>query len=387
MFDPLSTIGTGRRRGEQEAVSHAIGTDAPMPISADQIPERVAKQWARRLKDTLTTLNLTSGITLSQAQHCVARQLGYADWHAYQATAEKSSSPTPVEAPRTQLDAMEVSPRNVPDDGVSLFTRDTLIQALGRERGLSPMQAYDLMVDLYHKGLLTYPRTSHATLPSFRYQYVVMDAKDIARALPECRAIASRAHWENAPPSLWNDTHEHHGILPLGAELFTQDETLTPDERWTWETVARRYLSRFVPPAGQSVLYTHVFMDQVEPLMRAWLTEAPDEAGLQHFQAWLDSMAQLKRVPHATAYCVRLRVDHRLHVHVDCAVEREDRKRDGSSVGYPYAGPIPGLAAWLQRWRQTPPTGDKMAFRWGPFVDSRRPLRSGEHEVQFLFHP
>lgn len=54
-----------------------------MPISRDKIPLRTAKQWAKRIHHHLKDESQPSLMTCQQA---LARALGFAHWHALQAT-------------------------------------------------------------------------------------------------------------------------------------------------------------------------------------------------------------------------------------------------------------------------------------------------------------
>jgi hypothetical protein len=342
-----------------------------MPISADQIPERVAKQWARRLKDTLDNQGLAPGITLAQAQHCIARQLGYADWHAYQSQPPSSKKETGASGPTPALPSVE-------DDGVSLFTKATLLQVLVRDRELTPEMALHVMVELYSQGLISYPLTRSAGLPGYQKSAMRETWQLIAEGLPELQTATQACHWENACPTLWDEEAPWHGILPIRTPQ--ESHRLTEHERWAWEQIARRVVTCF-SPKQTPILRISAFLDQMETLQEAWLMASPDDRSRASFQEWQTHARQLALIPYAEQVLVQFKQDRIGHAKVSVSLTRKGDRFVAMRIGH-----RSGTATeqWFQQWLATPPgDGDRVTFAW-----EITPFRVGAPGVaEFRFRP
>lgn len=119
---------------------------------------------------------------------------------------------------------------------------------------LSPNETLDIAQDLYEKKLVTYPRTDARVLSSAVAKEIGKNIKGLtalADFKPFADEIIEKGNYRNISKTRYvNDSliTDHYAIIPTG-QGFNALGSLSPTARRIYETIVRRFLSIFYPPA------------------------------------------------------------------------------------------------------------------------------------------
>ncbi|MGX8728933.1 MAG: DNA topoisomerase, partial [Lachnospiraceae bacterium] len=119
---------------------------------------------------------------------------------------------------------------------------------------ISPDQTLSIAQELYEKKMTTYPRTDARVLSSAVAKVIDRNLKGLQNFTP-VRAFAGEilegTAWKNIGKSRYTNDKaitDHYAIIPTGAGLSAYN-SLSPTAKRVYETICRRFLAIFYPPA------------------------------------------------------------------------------------------------------------------------------------------
>ncbi len=119
---------------------------------------------------------------------------------------------------------------------------------------ISPDQTLQIAQELYEKKLTTYPRTDARVLSSAVAKVISSNLKGLSRHETLggfAQEVLAGTSWKKIGSTRYtNDSAitDHYAIIPTGSGLNALS-SLSPTARKVYETIARRFLSIFYPPA------------------------------------------------------------------------------------------------------------------------------------------
>lgn len=120
----------------------------------------------------------------------------------------------------------------------------TLQIEAGKQHGISPARALEIVQSLYESKLVTYPRSDCQYIPETLYEERQRTLSSIQKILPDlAEHIASFD--TSLKTKAWNTekVEEHHAIIPTGTI-----SALADDDAKIYDLIARRYIAQFLPP-------------------------------------------------------------------------------------------------------------------------------------------
>lgn len=129
---------------------------------------------------------------------------------------------------------------------------------------ISPDQTLQIAQELYEKKLTTYPRTDARVLSSAVAKVIDRNLKGLAASGIEdegngsiaafANEILAGSAWKNIGNTRYTNDKaitDHYAIIPTGSGLKTL-QSLSPTARKVYDTIVRRFLAVFYPPAVYS---------------------------------------------------------------------------------------------------------------------------------------
>lgn len=120
---------------------------------------------------------------------------------------------------------------------------------------ISPEETLKIIQDLYEKRLVTYPRTDARVLSTAIAKEIDKNIKGLASGIPGmkpfCDEILSKGMYKGIEKTHYTDDKritDHYAIIPTG-QGFSAIKSLDKTSINVYETIVRRFLAIFYPPA------------------------------------------------------------------------------------------------------------------------------------------
>ena len=135
-----------------------------------------------------------------------------------------------------------------------LFNLAELQNTCSRFFKISPDQTLGIVQELYEKKLVTYPRTDARVLSTAAAKEIRKNISGLCKIPQVCgfaqTILSNKSHENIAKTRYTNDKliTDHYAIIPTG-QGFGALKTLNPMAKKVYETIVRRFLAIFYPPA------------------------------------------------------------------------------------------------------------------------------------------
>ncbi len=134
---------------------------------------------------------------------------------------------------------------------------------------ISPDETLQIIQTLYEKKLVTYPRTDARVLSTAVAKEIdknIKGLKNIKMVAGFCDEILASGSYKNIAKTQYTDDSkitDHYAIIPTGQGISALG-TLKPTELKVYETIVRRFLAIFYPPAIYEKVSLDISVDSTE---------------------------------------------------------------------------------------------------------------------------